>query len=90
MIKVVVCGASGRMGQIIGRMVNEAKDLELVGGIDLKASSFFGVDIVETKDAEALLKKTKADVLIDFTIATAAVGNVKMAARNNVALVVGT
>ena len=55
-----------------------------------RSSSFFGVEIVETKNAEALLKKTKADVLIDFTIANAAVGNVKMAARNNVALVVGT
>ncbi len=90
MVKVVVCGASGRMGQIIGRMVNESKDLELVGGINLKPGSFFGVEIVEAKDAEALLKKTKAEVLIDFTIASAAVGNVKMAARNNVALVVGT
>jgi 4-hydroxy-tetrahydrodipicolinate reductase len=90
MARVVVCGASGRMGQIIGRMVHESEDLELVGGINLKPSSFFGVEIVETKDAEALLKKTKADVLIDFTIAAAAVANVKMAARNNVALVVGT
>lgn len=90
MTKVVVCGASGRMGQIIGRMVNESKDLELVGGINLKPSSFFGVEIVEAKDAEALLKRTKADVMIDFTIASATVENVKMAARNNVALVVGT
>ncbi len=90
MIKVIVCGASGRMGQTIGRMVGEASDLELVGGINLKASSFFGAEIVESKNAEDLLKSTKADVLIDFTIASAAVENVKMAARNNVALVVGT
>jgi 4-hydroxy-tetrahydrodipicolinate reductase len=90
MVKVVVCGASGRMGQTIGRMVNESKDLELVGGINLKPSSFFGVEIVESKDAVALLKRTKADVLIDFTVASAAVENVMMAARNNVALVIGT
>jgi 4-hydroxy-tetrahydrodipicolinate reductase len=90
MIKVVVCGASGRMGQTIGRMVSDAPDLELVGGVNLKSGSFFGIDIVETKNAEALLKKVKPDVLIDFTVAGAAVGNVKMAAKNNVALVVGT
>ena len=90
MVKVVVCGASGRMGQIIGRMVSESKDLELVGGINLKSGSFFGAEIVETKNAEALLKKMKPDVLIDFTVANAAVENVKMAARNNVALIVGT
>lgn len=90
MPKVVVCGASGRMGQTLGRMVHESKDLELVGGINLKTSSFFGVEIVETKDADALLKRTKADVLIDFTVASAAVSNVQLAARNNCALIVGT
>ncbi len=90
MIKVVVCGASGRMGQTIGRMVNESTDLELAGGIDLKPGSFFGAEIVEVKNAENLLRATKADVMIDFTIASAAVENVKMAARNNVALIVGT
>lgn len=66
MIKVVVCGASGRMGQTIGRMVNESSDLELVGGINLKPGSFFGIDIVESKNAESLLQKTRPDVLIDF------------------------
>jgi 4-hydroxy-tetrahydrodipicolinate reductase len=90
MIKVVVCGASGRMGQTIGRMVNDSPDLELVGGINLKPSKFFNVDIVESKNAESLLVSTKPDVLIDFTIAHAAVENVKVAARNKVALVVGT
>ena len=90
MIKVVVCGASGRMGQTIGRMVKESPDLELVGGINLKPGTFFGVDIVESKNMEELLAAKKPDVLIDFTIASAAVGNVIVAAKNKVALVVGT
>lgn len=90
MVKVVICGASGRMGQTLGRMVHESDDMELVGGINLKASSFFGAEIVEAKDADALLKKTKADVVIDFTIASAVVGNVQVAARNNCALIIGT
>jgi 4-hydroxy-tetrahydrodipicolinate reductase len=90
MIRVVVCGASGRMGQTIGRMVNESSDLELVGGIDLKPGSFFGIDIVESRNAESSLQKTRPDVLIDFTTAQASVGNVKMAVRHKVALVIGT
>ena len=90
MIKVIVCGASGRMGQTIGRMVKESSDLELVGGINLKPGSFLNVDIVESKNAESFIKSTRPDVLIDFTIAQAAVENVKLAARNKVALVVGT
>jgi 4-hydroxy-tetrahydrodipicolinate reductase len=90
MIKIVVCGASGRMGQTVGRMVKESQDLELIGGIDLKPSSFFGVEIVESKNADIFLKKVKPDVLIDFTVANAAVENVKIAVRNKIALVVGT
>ena len=90
MIRVVVCGASGRMGQTIGRMVKESPDLELAGGINLKSGSFFGAEIVESKNAESFLERTKPDVLIDFTIAKAAVENVKIASRNRVALVVGT
>jgi 4-hydroxy-tetrahydrodipicolinate reductase len=90
MARVVICGASGRMGQMLGRMVNEASDLDLVGGIDLKPGSFFGAEIVDSQHAEELLQRAKPDVLIDFTIAHAAVENTKMAARNNVALIVGT
>ena len=62
----------------------------LVGGINLKPGTFFGVDIVETKNMDAFLKDKKPDVLIDFTIAHAAVENVRIAARNNVAVIVGT
>jgi len=90
MTKIVVCGASGRMGQTIGRMVKESPGLELVGGVDLKPGSFFGVDIVESQKLEHLLKSKKPEVLIDFTIAQAAVENVRTAAKNNVAVVVGT
>ena len=90
MIKVVICGASGRMGQTLGRMVHEAPDMELVGGINLKPSTFFGAEIVEAKDADALIKRTGADVVIDFTVAGAVVGNVQVAAKNNCALIIGT
>jgi 4-hydroxy-tetrahydrodipicolinate reductase len=90
MIKVVVCGAAGRMGQTVGRMVRESPDLELIGGVDLRPGTFFGVDIIETKDIGFFLKSRKPDVLIDFTIANASVETVKVAAANNVALVVGT
>jgi 4-hydroxy-tetrahydrodipicolinate reductase len=90
MIKVIVCGAQGRMGSTIGRLVNESSDLELVGGVDLRAGSFFGVDIVESGAIGSFLSQKKPDVLIDFTAPVAAVENVKAAARQGTALVVGT
>lgn len=90
MTKVVVCGAFGRMGTIIGRLVNEAPDLTLAGGVDVRPGSFFGVKVVEASGMDALLKESEAEVVIDFTIAGAAVKNVKSAAGHGAALVVGT
>jgi len=90
MIRVVVCGASGRMGQTIGRMVTETSDLKLVGGINLKPGTFFNQPIVASSGIEAFLDEKKPDVLIDFTTANAAVENVKAAARHNIACIVGT
>ncbi len=90
MIKVVVCGAHGRMGTTIGRLVNEAPDLELVGGVDLRSGSFYGVEIIESAALNSLLSQKKPDVLIDFTAPAASVENVKAAARHGAALVVGT
>lgn len=90
MIKVVIAGALGRMGTILGRLVSEAPDLELVGGIDIRAGTFYGAPVVEAKNIDTFLKATEPDVLIDFTVANAAVANIKAAAANGVALIVGT
>lgn len=90
MSKIVICGALGRMGMTIGSMVNEAEDLELVGGVDIKDGEVFGCPVVRAEDMAALLEKTKPDVVIDFTIAHAAVENIKLAAASGAALVVGT
>ncbi|MDD3406953.1 MAG: 4-hydroxy-tetrahydrodipicolinate reductase [Methanomicrobium sp.] len=90
MIKVGICGALGRMGTKIGGLVNDSPDLELVGGIDLKAGSFYGTYVYESSKIDEFLKEKKPDVLIDFTIAHAAVENAKAASRNKVALIIGT
>ncbi|HII77183.1 MAG TPA: 4-hydroxy-tetrahydrodipicolinate reductase, partial [Methanolinea sp.] len=75
MTNVVVCGALGRMGTTIGRLVNEAPDLTLVGGVDVRAGDLFGTRVVEAARMDALLKELKPDVVIDFTVANAAVEN---------------
>ncbi|HUU75959.1 MAG TPA: 4-hydroxy-tetrahydrodipicolinate reductase [Methanoregulaceae archaeon] len=90
MIRVVVCGALGRMGSTVGRLVNESRDLELVGGVDMTAGSFYGVEVTEALNINDFLAAKKPDVIIDFTIADAAVENAKAAAKNGAALVVGT
>ena len=90
MTKVVVCGAMGRMGTTIGRLVNESKEFTLAGGVDIRSGTLFGTEVVESARMDDLLKSVRPDVVIDFTVASAAVENVKCAARNGAALVVGT
>jgi len=90
MIKVAVFGALGRMGTNIGRLVNEAPDLTLVGGIDVREGTLFETEVVPAAKIDEFLKEKRPDVLVDFTVAAAAVENVRAAARNGVALVVGT
>ena len=90
MIKVAVSGALGRMGTTIGRIVDEAPDMELVGGVDVREGTLFGKEVVPAARIDEFLKEKKPDILIDFTVAAAAVENIRAAARNNVALVVGT
>lgn len=90
MIKVAICGALGRMGTIIGQMIQDEPGLAFVGGIDIRSGEVFGKPVVESADLDTFLRETKPDCLIDFTIAHASVRNIEIAAANGVALVVGT
>ena len=90
MPSVFVCGALGRMGTTIGRMVNESPDLDLAGGVDIRSGHFFGKEIVESSRIDDFLAATQPDIMIDFTVADAAVSNVKSGAKSGAALVIGT
>lgn len=100
MIKVAVTGACGRMGMLIIENILKSGDLKLVTAIDVTNTGKdigevmrlgkLDVRIGDAKDIDNILEKSKPDVLIDFTIAEAAVKNVTASARKKVNLVVGT
>lgn len=100
MIKIAVTGACGRMGGLIIENVVRSDDMELVSAIDvinggkdigeIKGLGKLGVQVEDARDINAALERSAPDVLIDFTIAQAAVTNILSAAQNNVNLVVGT
>ncbi|HUK92517.1 MAG TPA: 4-hydroxy-tetrahydrodipicolinate reductase, partial [Methanomicrobiales archaeon] len=90
MIKVVVCGALGRMGGTVAKLASDASDLELVGGVDMRPGTVCGAGVVASDQIDRLLTDKKPDVLVDFTAPAASVENAKAAARHNVSLVVGT
>jgi 4-hydroxy-tetrahydrodipicolinate reductase len=78
MIKVVVAGAAGRMGQTVCAAVEGAEDMELVGRAD---------PLLETTLEELL---PLADVVVDFTQPDTALANVLACVQAGVHVVIGT
>lgn len=76
MINIVVAGASGRMGNLICELVDEAPNLNLAGRADID------------KPLDNTIHK--ADVVIDFTEAGAAAKHAELASQNNKPIVIGT
>lgn len=77
MIRVGVLGAKGRMGSEVSRAINEANDMELVAELDLG------------DDLKVLLDR-KAEVVVDFTIPDAVMGNLEFLISHGIDAVIGT
>lgn len=103
MIKVAVTGANGTIGSKIIKKLIKQNDMEVVAAFGSSNSRFEGKDVGETIGVENIgvlinraqnlsdvLKENKVDVLVDFTIADAAVNNIKTSAECGVNVVVGT
>ena len=100
MINAAVLGACGRMGSLIIENITSSTNMQLVAAFDVgnigrDAGEFahvgnLGIQISDVKDLETVLKKTQAEVLIDFTIAGATIVNAPVAAGCGVNLIIGT
>ena len=93
MTRIALTGALGRMGTLVIQEASRIEGMELVAGLDAVGAGKplpGGVLVKDASQLEQVLKETRPDVLIDFTIAKAAVENVCTAASLGVDLVVGT
>lgn len=97
MMRIGVCGAGGRMGREVCRAVIAEDGLELVCAVD---PSFAGKTLCELEpgleydlsisgSTESLVASA-IEVLVDFTVASAARENVQYALEKGIACVVGT
>ena len=98
-IKIIVTGASGKMGRTIIKKVLSNKAYKLIGATEGPGNKFLGCDISElikskktgkiiTDDIEPLF--AKADAVIDFTLPIASIKYTKMAAKYKIVHVIGT
>ena len=98
MIKVVIAGASGRMGKTLLEAVAGASDMQLHGALDRPGSPLLGRDAGELVGAPLGVKVTDdigrtltgADVLIDFTRPEATLRHLELCAGRGVGMVIGT
>lgn len=99
MIRVIVAGAAGRMGQRIIHMVQAHPELQLSGAFEAPGSSAIGKDagaisglgvtgVAITAGLESVIDQ--GDVIIDFTFHAATVQFARLAAVHNKAMVIGT
>ncbi len=83
MIRVCVAGVTGWTGRAVAAAVEAASDLELVAGVSRADSASYS-SVAEALDA------VSADVLVDYTHATAVRENVLAAVERSVHVVVGS
>jgi 4-hydroxy-tetrahydrodipicolinate reductase len=98
-MKLAIFGATGRMGLSIVRLAHAAPDLEIVGGICSDTDPGVGRDMGELAGLGQLGVVTTADiasgllgaeVVIDFSTASAVTSLLAVAARQKIAVVSGT
>jgi len=82
MINVAVCGANGKMGKTVVKMVNDSENLNLTATIDIKNAQYDSIN-----DA---VKNSKIDVLVDFTNPDSVYKNSVECLNNGIRPVIGT
>src|SRR5574340_1120177 len=93
MIRVLVSGAAGRMGQEVVAAIQAESDMEVVAAVDPKHAARpvgQGSALVCAADLAEEIENSKPDVMVDFTHPSAVVGNVATALARGVHCVVGT
>ncbi len=94
-IKVVVYGASGRVGQEVVKAVCQELETQLVGAVELRVSGDYltlpdGSGVPFSASLGSILSRCQPDVVVDFTIAKATMPAVRTAAEHGVNMVIGT
>jgi 4-hydroxy-tetrahydrodipicolinate reductase len=96
-MRVGVLGAGGRMGRRVCQAVAEDPELELVAavdpalaGIDLRQVTGVAAPGLQVASGRDELLRAEVEVAVDFTVAEAAIENLRWCAEHGVHAVVGT
>lgn len=101
MIKLLLLGATGSMGKLIGELALNDPEIKVVAACDVTqvgealgnvvgADDSENITISNVKNLQKVIKETNPDVVVDFTIAEATEENCLIAVRNRIRCVIGT
>ena len=98
MIRVIVCGAYGKMGREVLKAIHNDAQLCIVGAVDVKSDfvdigDLIGIGktgIIVGNDLQTVINETKPQVMVDFTRPEVVMNNIRTAIENGVCPVVGT
>lgn len=101
MIKLLILGPSGFTSKLITSLAIQDNDIEVIAACDInRIGEELGqvagvhdknnVKIQDVKNLESVIKETKPDVVVDFTVASATEINSLVCVRNGVKCVIGT
>ena len=88
MIRIVLCGALGRVGRVVAAEVEKESDLELAGAVEAAGveGSIAGISV--TSSLQSVIDT--CDVIVDFTNPDAALEHIAAGADAGLPVIVGT
>ena len=88
MINVIVCGANGKMGQLVASAVNKTEDMQVVAGVDAMPNIIQNdFPVFESIDE---CSSIQADAIVDFSRPEAMPKNLKYAKNNGLYIIIAT
>jgi 4-hydroxy-tetrahydrodipicolinate reductase len=96
LIKIVVQGAQGKMGQEVLKALCQEPETQVVGATEIKVSQVSlqlpdgSGSVPFSTDLDQILNTCQPDVLVDFSLAPAVMPAVRMATPKKIHLVIGT
>ncbi len=90
-MKVIICGAGGRMGQTILKVIPAFPELEVVGCVEREGHPLIGKQVAGKEVVSSLEKVIhQAEVVIEFTEPPATLKHIPIMIRNKKKWVIGT
>src|SRR5215469_12340163 len=98
-MRLIVAGAGGRMGRTLTRVISETPGAVLAGALEAPGSDLLGKDAGVLAglpangvklSADLWSMSAEADGILDFTVPTATIANVAIAAERGLAHIIGT